>query len=240
MTYEKRIVAFLDILGFSNYIEKETVEKNNQEFQIVRYTNLKSLLEDDFCISKSQTPKQIQKKNRCFNNTQVTMFSDSVVISKLFEENNLENAIDCLLSDLYNVLYNGYYYKFVFRGGITCGDMIHSDEYMFGPAFNKAYHLEQKAIYPRIIIDDDFVKIINEKIKNIDVKKYINEDFDGCYYIEPFLGLDKRFKTEQSKKKIIQSAKNLVEQGLKSNSSDVANKYIWLNKKTCHILKTKE
>lgn len=230
MLYEKRIVAFLDILGFKNVIENETTKKESQEFEIVKYTNLIEILEDDFCIGQNKTLKQIKRKDTYFKNTQVTLFSDSVVISKLYDENSIDNQLDCLLRDLYNVIYNSYALGFSIRGGIACGDMIHTDKYMFGPAFNKAYSLEQKAIYPRVIIEDEFAHLLYNTINNQRLLRFIPEDYDGYYYLDPFFGLTKRFKDKNSINYFICNARIIIDKGLSNTNPDIVHKYLWLQK----------
>ena len=64
MKYEKRIVAFIDILGFSNYIKTETVDKKKQDFLIQKYINLVEILRGIFAYQKyRQKNKNIEKKN---------------------------------------------------------------------------------------------------------------------------------------------------------------------------------
>lgn len=127
-SYKEGYVAFLDILGFSHYIENADSESVAKLF--------------DF----------IEKIKELFNlNTGIEMdfFSDSIILMT----NSCE--ISSFLFPIY--LAESYLTKelgLLFSGAVTFGEYYHNDTNSFGPGIVKAYQLAQKANYSRIIIDD--------------------------------------------------------------------------------------
>ncbi len=136
------------------------------------------------------------------------MFSDSIVISQPFDSFfDISEFVEFISKIQYTLLVEG----ILIRGGISIGTLYHSDKYIFGTAIISAYKLEnEKAIYPRIIIDERLIQEISRRIENkfeqsfksyltINGKKYywvshddysmseyshyIQTDFDGVYYI---------------------------------------------------------
>jgi hypothetical protein len=73
----------------------------------------------------------------------------------------IEHCIDDLMSTLINFLQD----DFLFRGGISIGDLYidERENIFFGPAINDAYLLEREAIMPRIIFNEKLVKILKER-----------------------------------------------------------------------------
>ena len=65
----------------------------------------------------------------------------------------------------------------LFRGGICYGKYYHENGITFGPGVVKAYELEKKAIYSRIVIDKDI------QFED-DIFYYI--DIDGVTCINPY------------------------------------------------------
>jgi len=188
MNYEERFVAFIDILGFTDAIKK-TVEKNNgkeieNSYEIDKIDNLLNEIRYQLIKDKYLPIKKLEIKDRV-----VSQFSDSVIISYL-----KDNAIYNILYDIYFLCIMALEKGFLFRGAVTYGKVIHTDtetnKKLFGPAYIKAYEMEQKqSIFPRIIIDDDVLNIAKEnysKCADFDYDKLLELipfDFDGKRYI---------------------------------------------------------
>ena len=69
---------------------------------------------------------------------------------------------------------------FLFRGGVTVGDLVHEDEAVFGPGLNRAYYLESKiAMYPRIVLDPLYMEEFGELGS-------LCETEDSVCFINPF------------------------------------------------------
>lgn len=130
--YEKRIVAFVDILGFKTIIEDSVCD-----------TNLRRKVLEATEIIHSRREGQIE-------GTQVTTFSDSAVISYPL---NMRNALFYTIIDIIHLQLELGNKGIMLRGGIAIGDVYHDDDIVFGPAMNEAYFLESKvAKFPRVVI----------------------------------------------------------------------------------------
>lgn len=225
---EKRIVAFLDILGF----KKLTYE--NQEETLLKY--ISPLYFDD--VSNVDQKKIYQELGLDKIHTrEVTFFSDSIVISCELKE------ISPLLHHVKRLSEKFVGYELFLRGGITYGELFHKDRIVFGPAMIEAYKMESEcAIHPRIIISENlFDELKNntelpvgretyEKPKNIsefnEILKPINNIFrddDGFYFLNPFpLTIE-----------LIRQQKLAIENQIAKNRSNkkIYSKYLWLASK---------
>lgn len=183
--YEERIIAFIDILGFKNEIEKKTINSfsgNENEQESERIYDFISLLHKDF-VNRNPIPKSTY----C-----VTQFSDSLVISySISEKASLFSIILSLLYLHMDAISHG----LLIRGGVTSGKLMHDDKHLFGPAMNEAYKIESEiAIFPRIVVNKELIEIAynNPNWSNTpeDEKKYIEsllqKDEDGFLYIDYF------------------------------------------------------
>lgn len=111
------------------------------------------------------------------------------------------------------------------RGAITKGNLIVNESLnmLLGPAVNEAYLLESKiAIYPRIVISKEIV--------DSELRKYFKEDGDGIQYFD-FI----RFLKDKKAYTMSQNEKNQYLTFLKdymNNSSDmkIIQKYKWFEK----------
>jgi hypothetical protein len=108
--YQDRVLAYIDILGFSEII-KNTIDKNDVENEAAT-ENIFALLED------------LQAPGIQINNKVVNHFSDSVVISYPMEA---EAGVILILFDILfrcaAVLQRGC----LLRGAVVCGKLCHSD-----------------------------------------------------------------------------------------------------------------
>jgi hypothetical protein len=156
----------------------------------------------------------------------ITQFSDSFVISR---ETDTNNIMELLLDACYIWLW-GTYFGFFFRGAITFGKIIHNNDFVFGPGFIHAYNLENKeAIYPRIIIDNNIIDnfLVNDKCIPL-----IKRDDDGIYYIDAFSGMGFIHRNKNSTENRLKGIQKLISDGLKNDDESIKQKYIWLQNKT--------
>lgn len=151
MKYDEGYVAFIDILGFSNFVSKEeNVEKVNDLFKFVH--NFSDLFNDEEKLG-----------------VKVSFFSDSIVISA--------KLLDRLLAPI--LIAESFLIKnlhLLFRGGITYGKYYHHDGVTFGPAVVDAYKIEKSAYYSRIVFSDGIIddEDVLEVFKDYDGKFCIN------------------------------------------------------------------
>jgi len=221
--YEERIVAFVDILGFRDLIKKTETNQGLAErtLSILNYV------------------KDIRDKNRSgirpecdVHGRQVTIFSDSVVISYPTYSNN------CLFSAIYDIVllqFNMFANGFPMRGGISLGAIHHQQDIAFGPALIDAYDLESKsAVYPRIVITEDTVqKGLTKNPHNYheeemnSVLGMLHKDSDGLYHVD---FLNQRADTDNDEEYVLLLSKvrNMILAGLSSENVSIQQKYMWL------------
>ena len=165
--YEEKIVAFIDILGFSNLIKSLDDEPELHELLYSSLETIKSFKTDS------------ESEDTVTSEYEVSCFSDSIVISgNSYELSGVVWAICWLQLQL---LTRG----ILIRGAITKGKLIHSNDILYGQGMLKAYELESKvSVYPRVILDPEM---------NFSVPKehsfpisFLKEDVDGLYYVDPF------------------------------------------------------
>lgn len=149
------IVAFIDILGF-----KEAV---NKDFN----SSLNLLLE---LKEKLSTAEHLNSNSNGYIHIQpaVSVLSDSIIIS--YETTPGKNPSGAKIIGLLskNIAFLAKYFlekEFLIRGGIAHGKTFyHKNDVICGEAYQKAYELETNAIYPRVVIDKETIKKF--KLKN--------------------------------------------------------------------------
>ena len=159
--YEKRIVAFVDVLGFKTMIE-------DSETDTALRHKIKRAME---IIRKSASESWGERV--------VSTFSDSAVISYKLSQSSLFY----LLIDIIHLQINLGALGIMIRGGIAIGDCYHDGNVIFGPAMNEAYRLEKiEAMWPRVVILSDTLKkgIVETVDRNPYGVEYDIEEIKSC------------------------------------------------------------
>lgn len=164
--YENRVVAFVDILGFKDILAR-TVDKDNKDIepQIEKVIDAYNSIRDLFKLDEANSNNDPVLNKFKVKSKIVTTFSDSIVISFLQEE---PAEIFYTLYDLQWMIMRLIHRGILCRGALTYGKMIHTDEFLFGPALVEAYEMEGKAaLYPRIIVSEELIKMAGELGKSL-------------------------------------------------------------------------
>ncbi|HSZ24681.1 MAG TPA: hypothetical protein VK766_03130 [Cytophagaceae bacterium] len=211
MNYENRTVCFFDILGFSNIVKNEILDAKE-------ITQL--FLEITLIINEYK-----------YDNIQCTYFSDSIVISigrPALSTRQLKLITEILIKFLK--------YKLVARGAMVYGKVIHTSEFIFGPALVRAALLEKESKFPRIILDQSLDEEFLPTRGNTQIKHrnfyndymFVKKDeTDGHYYVD----LIGEIRKKQNSKELIDILNHLVVDGLKSKDQKIIEKYKWLKEK---------
>lgn len=221
--YEKRLVGFIDILGFKKHTEN--AQKDNDISTIVNSLDaIYQLLQEHY-------------NEHQIHDVRVTTFSDSIIFSVPLNMTNLDNLFFSLLPLIWlqaDMLMN---HKVLMRGGLAYGDIYHNDKMVFGTAVNQAYHLESKvAIYPRIVVDNSVTEFFKTQKLQTDqawqndwhqVEKLIKKDGDGVNYINYIEGSETEY--EEHYPAFIQHLKQFVAEN-QHLSVSIKQKYDWLSK----------
>ena len=242
--YERRIVAFIDILGFKEIVKQSEQDTTKIELLYSVLDFLKNWeTSDKWDLKFVEIEEDAQKKgvdnSDIRGKTNTTSFSDSIVVSVKVGENVNEMTSTLVV----NLAYIGAILiekGILFRGGLTIGNILHNDNgTVFGQALIDAYHLETKsAKYPRIVLSDKLIRELNYPIETkrnrFPYHQYIDRFEDGCigfhqmiYYqvIESW--------TEMTSEKMIDSlakVRKTIINGLDNSfeNPDVFEKYKWL------------
>jgi hypothetical protein len=167
MEYEKRIIAFIDILGFKNKVKEsekgssilntidsplnylfawETGQQNKWDYKFIQS-------EPD--VNANKTAYDIAHLCRCI------CFSDCFVVSIPYVCTTVHRHFSTFVSNLARICWKFMQAGMPLRGGITIGNLVHTEKVIYGPAMVDAVQLEKSAIYPRIILSKDLI----EKLK---------------------------------------------------------------------------
>lgn len=246
--YERRLVAFIDILGFSAYVKES--EKDSSKLEVL-FSALKSL-------KKYETPgkwnqkiieveEDAQKKGienfEIAKHTNCTCFSDSIIISVNLTELEINAATSTLVA---NISMIGAYLLskgLLIRGGLTVGNLIHTeDNIVVGQALIEAHSIESNtSVFPRIVVSksllNDLQYPITQKKDRYPYHQYLKRFEDGCvgfhqliFYevMQAALEDDSNFLRDNLNK-----AKSAIIAGLDEhfNNSALFAKYNWLKTK---------
>ncbi len=189
MNYENRIVAFIDILGFSALLD-ETVGKNgiDNEKRIDEVIRAYGMIRGIWDLDKRVGGQLVSTSS----SKRVTIFSDTIVVTFRAEE---PSEVFYTLLEIKWLIMRLLDHRILCRGAVSLGKLIHTDEYIFGPALVEAHLLESKAaLYPRVILDRSVVEtgatFKDSGHSRQEERKYVEslleKDSDGMYYIDYF------------------------------------------------------
>jgi hypothetical protein len=159
--YSQRYIAFIDILGFRQLVQRSTSEK----FLVKTIVNALSGLNNSTGIIRSIS------------------FSDSIIMSAP----ETQHGLRVLLMYAGNLQRDFLLEGILTRGSIVLGPVYHEDTIAFGPAVVEAYELEQHvAIYPRIVLHPTLGGLVVDMDDGSKMPLVIG-DFDGFGFID-YLG----------------------------------------------------
>lgn len=179
--YGQYMVAFIDILGFRNIVQKS--ENEIEYFKKILHAT--QIIEHLVGYNDEK-----QKDKERF--VEMVQFSDSLVISMPYNSIYGLRKIIMDLDLVQKVIARDV--GIMIRGGLTVGKLYHKGNISFGPAFVDAYQLESKvAKTPRIIIDPKLLEPsgddVNQCMMHTIIQSNLKKDVDGYYFIN-FLGGD--------------------------------------------------
>ncbi|MFA6366902.1 MAG: hypothetical protein WCX13_06905, partial [Candidatus Hydrogenedentales bacterium] len=149
-------VTYFDILGFKEIVDHRSEEEIINILNRFRNLNTSSYNGAEALIHSFKGEYKF------------TNFSDCIVRSLSFGKKlSIEDKLFFLeleISEIADIQYRLLVEKGVLlRGGLSYGEIHHSEEYIFGKALNKSYGFESKySVYPRVIIDNDIIDDIVE------------------------------------------------------------------------------
>lgn len=242
LKYERRVVAFIDILGFKEIVKQSETDTSKIDliYSVLKYLkdwetsgswNLKLIEIEDDAQRKGIPNFDIRGK------TNSTAFSDSIVVS-VKVDNNVNEMTSTLVVNLAYIGAVLIEKGILFRGGLTIGNIIHNENgIVFGQGLIDAYMLETKnAKYPRIVLSDKLIKELNYPIEtkrnSYPYHQYLGRFDDGCVGFHQMIYYQ-IVETEITKEKLTESLDKIRKEIIKGldlsfENSDVFEKYKWL------------
>jgi hypothetical protein len=170
----------------------------------------------------------------------VTQFSDCIVVSyKVDEQSGVFNLLNNIAFCVIQLASQG----FLLRGGVTVGDLYHTEKHVVGPAMIEAHRLEsQVAKYPRVLIDPTLIAVArnahNEDHAPDDEEEYVRvfmtPDQDGQYFFDYVSWKSVVADTgcdDEAYPEYLQTIGFLIREGLQHADKRVVEKFLWLHKK---------
>ncbi len=212
--YEERYCAFIDFLGFKHAVTSGAWQPDDALAAMKKASNVATGDSD----------------------VAFTQFSDSVVLSAPADE---EWSFLSIVLVARFLIFELTAHGVLLRGGITKGLMYHQDNLAFGPAFIRAYALEQAAGTPRIVLDRglDADAVWPSTMDDSEIgnfrKRSIPQDHDSWRYIDylsphlagEFGGLEEGLQSHY------EQLRGLVKDNAASDSPSLISKYGWLDSK---------
>lgn len=144
--YEIRVTAFLDLMGFSDFVRRSSRDRDLVD-------DLQSLLGDLNAFGINDQDKRLGGWTR-----ESTSFSDCIVLSEHLPACDIRRFLERIGKFQRNMVHR----KLPVRGAVTVGKLHHKGNQVFGPALVRAYELESKVTKtPRVIIDESIIEAIN-------------------------------------------------------------------------------
>lgn len=211
----EKYVAFIDILGYKDKIDKCEKQGNLKDVALLNFIMNNNRIDamDDlitFVFSDCMyiVGDELQKVLELLACISIQLLGASKI-----EVSNFAKETDINL----------------IRGAITKGSLIVDERLntLLGPAVNEVYILEsQIAIYPRIIISNKIVDCESGE----DFGEYFKEDRDGIKYFDFLLFLHENKKYIMSKDEINRHITFLKEYIENSDNVKIIQKYKWFEK----------
>lgn len=209
------LIAYIDLLGTKDLL------KNNCDSTVF------NLIYHSFVFATEYVSKVEELK---LDNVQIKIFSDNIIIAL-----PIEDCCDCEL--VYNVykrltvfltyiIYPLISKGILFRGAITLGKLQINDYMVWGKGLLDAVYLEENiAIFPRIILSENLVKIFNQSKLTEEFKQKFSciLDFDKFFYFDFF-----DYTEVTWMEKTLPKLTGFIEEKLKSEDRiSVLQKYRW-------------
>lgn len=172
---KKRLIAYIDILSGKKLIQEDNFDNN-----------LNKVTEIYQC-AKNIINTAIEGNLAC--SIDFKIFSDNILLTltpEISDEKMIDISIYNFLSVLAFIQMKALERNILLRGGLTVGEICINETFAWGKGLLAAIELEEKyAIFPRIIIDNEAKKVINDVIvKDPGKIFYILPDVDGWLFID--------------------------------------------------------
>lgn len=199
---KNRFVAFIDILGVSQYSRDEA---SSEKYVRALYSVISTILKGDgfyeFQHVREDHQVEFEIRRPADKNAKLTAVSDALVISvpELSEANQIHGRsrplqIMSILETISHLQSSLAAIGLLSRGGLACGPVIHTRNAVVGLGLVKAHNIESKrAVFPRTVIDHDIIEfLLKDDLPSrifgfrSRIAHSISVDADGEYFVEYF------------------------------------------------------
>jgi hypothetical protein len=190
---EIQYTAFIDILGFSNYIKTNITNDNQAEElykkfnEIVEYLQFES--KDKISVENANFFKDVTLKHSWISDTFVVSIQYMNEVDKK-DANIIKGMMIFRLSMIIALIHHfvASQFELIVRGGVSSKYSCITNNFILGEGVVEAHKLENDiAIYPRVIFEQS---IISGEIHEIMTRHYrdndldfISKDCDGYYFV---------------------------------------------------------
>lgn len=166
-SYESRLVAFVDILGF-----RELINQSRSDH--------KALAQIISALVRLSVHRQNIGTQDSLMGFDTQLFSDSFILSCPITEENAFNLLSILNSLSWRLMGQDCW----IRGGVTIGEMFVSDDIVVGPGIVAAADLERTlAEFPRVVLSSELLRTIEGYRLPIAELVNIERDADGVCFL---------------------------------------------------------
>ncbi|MDR0181536.1 hypothetical protein [Lysobacter arvi] len=198
--FEQSYVAFLDVLGFSEMVDRAVSQPEADELNRLYRCHIAA--------------RNLAAADRELS---IIQFSDSVVISRPYDPSQFSSFIK-MVADYQRLLLSE---RILCRGGVSRGPHYAKEAFVMSAGLIDAYLLEsRRARYPRVIVSEDLLKLVGSKF--IRKSPLLQED-DGVVFVD-FL----RGGRSREKQRLADAARQCITTCREHASSSVLEKGVWL------------
>lgn len=237
--YTERVVAFVDILGFSRLIEAADSDRPADDL----IDELERVLTEDVLAQwtgplsgdpEAESRAESEAKGKIdLTNFTIKMFSDCICTSAppnyfgyLWTVLNLASIQKSLLK-----------HRILLRGAISLGRHYQSDSLIFSEALVRAYQMESHvAMHPRIVLDARLVSRFMEslpdgKAREVMTNILLLRDSDNQVFIN-YHNLVNDSETNRNRERNLEIERDLIVQGRAEHADDfsIMAKLAWLER----------
>ncbi len=168
--YKDSLVVFLDILGLTDSIKETETDESKAEPIAQMLAEIQGMT------------AIIEKRARASWKIKVTAhaFSDSILISCPVVSSE---AFISLAHIVARIQFGVMRRQFFLRGGMSTGGHYEKKGVAFGPAYIKAYELEKRSIWPRVLVDPLALKKLPPERVFAALESYLSQDESGLCYL---------------------------------------------------------
>jgi len=229
MQYEKRVVCFIDLLGFAEQVRRTVRhDDSDDEKEIDSIAGAFAAIREILDIDK---PEELRRKV-------VTQFSDSIVISFPVDD---ESGVFWSLLDVLWMQVQLIHRRMLCRGAVVIGKVVHTPQLLFGPAIVEAYLLESRAAsYPRVILDESIIDLgakvharhHDPNMERESIMELLARDGDGMYYIDYVTRAQGELDDpEYDYPGYLSHLREITARGILNPDPSIRVKYLWLKEK---------